>query len=297
MLRLFRQYYPIRNVIFATGEGVVIYLSIIIAAWIKLGDDFMLFNKWVVLKSLLITSICQLSLYYHDLYDFKITNNFMELTIRLLQALGVVTILFGLAYFFAPELMVGQGIFIVTIAVVILLIVSWRLGYNFVLDRKLFDQNIFVMGSGELAREILREIEEKRDSGYSVAKMLKEKECDLGGGENTLCLEAKSLHVKKIIIALEEKRGHLPIGELLRCRTEGIEILEGTSFYEMLMGKLYVRQINPAWLIFSEGFRKSPLKNFAKRLGDLFLSIIMLILLSPLMLVTAILIKLELNVD
>ena len=293
MLRLFRQYYPIRNVIFATGEGIVIYISVIIAVWLKIDNDLSLLDKWVMLKSLLITVVCQLSLYYHDLYDFKVTNNFMELAIRLLQALGVVTIFFGFTYFFAPDLMIGRGVFIIIVAVVIFLIVSWRLGYNFVLDRNLFNQNIFILGSGELASEIQKEIEDKRDSGYSVIKILKEAECDLTSDSSNLCLEARRSHVKKIIVAMEEKRGHLPIAELLRCRTEGIEILEGTSFYEMLMGKLYVRQINPAWLIFSEGFRKSPFKSFAKRTGDLVLSTIMLILLAPLMLAAAILIKLE----
>jgi sugar transferase (PEP-CTERM system associated) len=293
LLRLFRQYYPIRNVIFATGEGLFIYLSVIIAAWIKIGSDIALFDKWIILKSLLITITCQLSLYYHDLYDFKIVYNIQELGIRLLQALGIVTILFGMAYFFAPGLMIGEGIFVIIVGVMICLIVSWRIGYNYILDHNLFTEKIFIIGSGELAKAIHSEIENKPDSGYKVTSVMQEQECSQGVPESDLCDTALKSRIKKIIVAMEEKRGNFPIAQLLRCRTEGIEIIEGTSFYEMLMGKLYVRQINPAWLIFSDGFRKSRFKSFAKRSGDLVLSTLMLILLAPLMLITAVLIKVE----
>ena len=293
MLRLFRQYYPIRNVIFATGEGLFIYISVIIAAWLKIGSDIALFDKWIILKSLLITVTCQLSLYYHDLYDFRIANNILELGTRLLQALGVVMILFGLVYFLAPSLMIGEGIFVIIVGIMLLLIVSWRLGYNYILDREWFSQKILIIGSGELAEEIHNEIKDKRDSGYKVINVIKENEFRQTFADSQFCESANDAHVKKIIVAMEEKRGTFPLTPLLRCRTKGIEILEGTSFYEMLMGKLYIRQTNPAWLIFSEGFRKSPLNSFCKRVGDLILSTIMLILFLPLMLITSILIILD----
>jgi hypothetical protein len=70
------------------------------------------------------------------------------------------------------------------------------------------------------------------------------------------------MNVDKIIVALKEKRGSFPVKELLQCRVKGIEILEGSTFYEMLTGKLIVEQINPSWLIFSKGFQKSDTQRF-----------------------------------
>ena len=295
MLRLFRKYYPIRNVIFASGEGLVIYFSVLIAAYIRLGSDLHLFDQWVILKILLITIVCQMALYYNDLYDLKITRNYSELGIRLLQALGIATIFFGIVYYLIPQLMIGEGIFIISIGLLILLIVSWRIGYTMILERGLFNQKIIVIGSGALSQGIIKEIQDKRDSGYEIEMIFNESECRsyACGTQPDMCDQAKNKNISKIIVALEEKRGILPIEQLLKCRIEGIEILEGTSFYEMLLGKLYVKQINPAWLIFSEGFRKSPLRSFMKRSGDLVLSIVMLLVLSPLILLTAILIKLD----
>ncbi|MBC2733208.1 MAG: TIGR03013 family PEP-CTERM/XrtA system glycosyltransferase [Desulfobacteraceae bacterium] len=295
MLRLFRKYYPIRNVIFASGEGLVIYLSVIIAAYIKLGSDLHVFDDWVFFKSMLITVVCQIALYYNDLYDLKVTNNYVELGIRLLQALGIATIFFGIAYYLIPQLMIGEGIFVIMIGLLILLIVSWRIGYTLVLEKGLFNQKLIIIGSGELATGIIKEIRDKRDSGYEIDTILDEEDCREGvcGIQLDMCDQAKAKNISKIIVALEEKRGNLPIRQLLKCRTEGIEILEGTSFYEMLLGKLYVKQINPSWLIFSDGFRKSPLKSAMKRTGDIILSSIMLVMLSPMILITAILIKID----
>jgi sugar transferase (PEP-CTERM system associated) len=294
MLRIFRQYYPIRNVIFATGEGVIIYLIVVLVAWVKIGPDIFVLDKWIILKSLLITSVCQLCLYYNDLYDLKITHDLKELAIRLLQALGATAILFGVLYFFAPSLMIGQGIFVLIVGGLIVAIVSWRIGYLTILKNGLFNQKIIIIGSGQLAEEIYLEIKDKKDSGYEVVTFSpdnseKSKNISYKG----LCQKAQRINVRKIIVALQEKRGRFPLEELLQCRTNGVEILEGTSFYEMLMGKLCVQGINPAWLIFSEGFKKSKLQQFMKRAGDLVLSSILLVFVLPLLILTAVLVKID----
>jgi len=108
-----------------------------------------------------------------------------------------------------------------------------------------------------------------------------------------LCELADELDIKKVVVAIKERRGALPLKELVKCRVKGIDVIEGTSFYEMLAGKLIVDQINPAWIIFSEGFYKSRTKRFFKRSTDLIISLTMLILFLPLILVTAILIKID----
>ena len=71
----------------------------------------------------------------------------------------------------------------------------------------------------------------------------------------------------------------------------GIEVLDGNSFYEMLTGRLLIRQVSPSWLIFSEGFQKSTLLRFSKRSVDLIASLILLIVSLPLLLLAVILIK------
>jgi len=304
MIRLFKQYYPIRNAIFVLGEGIIIFLSVIIACWIIIGDQELHMGPALLMKALLITFCCQVCLYYNDLYDLRITDTSIELGVRLLQALGTAAIILALVYFFFPTVVISEGIFFVSIAIVIMFIVSWRIVYTHILNQGLFNEKIIILGSSETAREIAKEIREKKDCGYEIAaaissKVYSDSECKNDFGitsqkpyENISEL-ATQLRVAKIIVALKEKRHGFPIKELLQCRVNGIEIMDGNSFYEMLTGKLIVEQINPGWLIFSEGFQKSRLQRALKRIIDLILACTLLVLLSPLLGIFALAIKLD----
>ncbi len=286
------------------GEGIIIFLSVNIACWIILGQKSLQMELSTVMKALLITISCQACLYYNDLYDLKVTDTLMELGIRLLQALGAAAIILAAVYFIFPTTMIHEGIFIVTIAIVILFVVSWRMAYNQVLNLGLFNQPVIILGSSETAKEIVKEIHQKKDSGYQIAaaiarNSLTEVSCaeEIGficqDSYQNICEMAEQLKVKKIVVAIKEKRGSLPVNELLRCRVNGIDIVEGNTFYEMLKGKLIVAEINPGWLIFSKGFQKSRTQLFVKRTIDLSLSLTMLMVFAPLMLLVAIVIKFD----
>ncbi|MBW2671079.1 MAG: TIGR03013 family PEP-CTERM/XrtA system glycosyltransferase [Deltaproteobacteria bacterium] len=306
MLRIFKQYYPIRNIFFFIGEGAVIFFSILFASWIIIEFGSFPADRWIYFKILLITIVSQLCLYYNELYDLTITSSLIELGIRLIQALGVAAIILAGIYVVFPETIVEPGIFAISIVFVILFIVSWRFCYSLILTRGIFDQKIILLGSDDLSKKIIDEINHKKDSGYKVEVNIEEYpqnnasefkknipssayKKDYSG----LCELAEELSISKIIVALKERRGALPTKELVKCRVSGIEIIDGTTFYEMLTGKLSVDQTNPASIIFSEGFYKSTTKRFIKRAIDLISSVFMIVFLSPLIIVIAILIKID----
>ena len=305
MLRLFKQYYPIRNIFFVIGEGLFIFFSVLIASLIPHGQDPFVFDRFLGGKILLITLVCQICLYYNDLYDFKVTDRFSELGIRLLQALGAAAIFLAPVYFFVPQVIIGTGTFLIGIGIVIIFIVSWRFFYTLVLDRGIFNEKIILLGSGELADNIQKEIKETKDCGYTISVLVQEGGEDFNIAEKispavicrdnyeNLCKTAQDLGIPKIVVALKERRNSLPVKELLKCRVEGIEVLEGNSFYEMLTGKLIVKTINPGWLIFSEGFQKTLTRRFFKRTIDLILSLFLLVVFSPPIALIALLIKLD----
>ena len=305
MLRIFKKYYPVRNIFFVMGEGLVILTSVLLAVWLLMGMTVLQDGAAVLFKAMLITMVCQTFLYYNDLYDLRVTDSLTETGIRLLQALGAAAIFLALIYLVFPGAIIGHGIFAASVAIVILLIASWRFGYMHVLDRGLFDQKIILLGSGELARDILREIEEKKDSGYQVPLALTE--CEADGARlqaispRCRCVAkyaglvetVRSMDIQTVVVAITDRRGRFPTDELLRCRVQGIRVLDGTSFYEELTGKLIVEQIKPSWLIFSDGFRKSRTRRFLKRATDITFAVGLMAVCAPLMLVTAMMVKIE----
>jgi len=304
VLRILKQYYPIRNAVYLFGEGFSIYCSVIIATWL-VADNIVSIHFIFSRKAALITLVCLICLYYNDLYDLKITHNLAELMIRLLQSLGISSIILAGIFFIYPGTIIGPRAYVVSIIIVVLFIFFLRVTYHLVLKHGIFSQKIALMGSGSLSESIYDEIIDKKDCGYRVTLLVYESK------SNQALLQEKRVHairlndgnklleaitksgISKIVVALKEKRNAFPLRELLECRVRGVDVIEGNSFYESLTGKLSVEQINPGWLIFSEGFKHSYLKRLLKRSLDLVLSTTMIVLLLPLIIIIPIVIKME----
>ncbi len=104
---------------------------------------------------------------------------------------------------------------------------------------------------------------------------------------------ARAHDVDQLVVALDNQRDTLPIAELLRCRLNGIEISDLSSFLERETQRIFVGGMNPSWVIFSDGFRNDLVRKIAARSLDVVVSLGLLIVLWPVMVATALFIKLE----
>lgn len=96
----------------------------------------------------------------------------------------------------------------------------------------------------------------------------------------------------EIVIASREWRG-MPVWQLLECKMSGIHVADYLTFWERETGQIDMDEVKPTWLALSDGFRASETRQFTKRAFDIFVSLFILTLTFPLLLITAILIKLE----
>ena len=304
ILRIFDQYIPIRKIAFFFLESIFIGGMVVLGAYLRfLGDPASFYHyEFLVLKALLIVACVQLSLYYFDLYDLKAFRSNIELGIRLLQSLGVSSILLAFLYYFFPPLIIGRGIFFISLGFMGVVIVSWRIIYNHILKTRQLDQRIMIIGSGPLAKNIAKEIVERMDTGFKVIGCITDNLETVGeklvnpsiiGDQSQILDIATKERVDRIIVAIEERRGKFPDVQLLECKMRGIGIEEGIEFYEHLTGRLQVESLRPSFLIFSGGFKKSKLTMWVKRVSGFSLSLIGLILLSPFILVISMLIKID----
>ena len=109
----------------------------------------------------LVCLILQICLYYNDLYEFKTNINFKDLGLRLLEALGETAILLALIFFLFPEAIMEDGVLGLSAVILLGVVISWRYIYMLALDRGVFNQLIIIMGSGELAQDIVKEIQDE----------------------------------------------------------------------------------------------------------------------------------------
>jgi sugar transferase (PEP-CTERM system associated) len=304
ILRIFDQYIPVRKIAFFFLESIFIGGMVILGAYLRfLGEPAGFHHyEFLILKALLIVACVQLSLYYFDLYNLKAFRSNIELGIRLLQSLGVSSILLAFLYYLLPPLIIGRGIFFISLGLMGLVILSWRIIYNHILKTTQLDQRIMIIGSGPLAKNIAKEIVERADTGFKVIGFIADNPKTVGeqlvnpfiiGDQSHILDIAKKESVDRIIVALEERRGKFPDAQLLECKMRGIAIEEGIGFYEHLTGRLQVESLRPSFIIFSDGFKKWKLTVLIKKVNEFALSMIGLTLLSPFILVISILIKID----
>ena len=305
MIKLFGQYFSARKAVFILGEGVLIFCAVTLASYFLIGRGIgiveLLQLDW--LRILLVAVVAQVSLYFNDLYEIQPGANIIDLATRLTQAIGITSIVLAVIYYLWPDAMIGRWIFFVSLLFLILFLVSWRFLYTFIIYKRLFTEKALIVGDGELAGDICAEMKNRSEIGYDIRYLV-----GLGNGNSScarvngipvrygfdgLCDFAEAEEVSNIIVALDQKRGVMPYQELLHCKVRGINIIDGEGFYERISGKLLVDRINPSWLIFSEGFRKSPVSRLINRIVGFAAAIVMSLLLLPSLLLTALAIKLE----
>jgi sugar transferase (PEP-CTERM system associated) len=157
-----------------------------------------------------------------------------------------------------------------------------------------------VLGTGELAAAVADAIAERRgtrllgftavDDDDRVAASVPR--ADILDGDDLVAL-AKTHKASEIVVALENRRGRLPIQTLLQCRMEGIDVIEAPSFLERETGRIDVDALRPSWLIFSNGFASHAVYGGVKRGLDVVGALLGLVFAAPLLLVIALAVRLE----
>ncbi len=110
----------------------------------------------------------------------------------------------------------------------------------------------------------------------------------------SLTQTARRLGVDEIIVAVTERRsGSMPLRELLDCKLSGVQVFDITTYFERMLGQIRVDFVNAGWLIFGDGFNQGFYRTAVKRVFDVLCSLVLIILAAPVMLVTALAIKLE----
>jgi sugar transferase (PEP-CTERM system associated) len=297
---ILKKYYPTRHIVFFLGEGILIFFAISsIYFHLESSHSESVDIALLISKAMLATVTFQFCLYLFDLYDLSFPQALADTITRILRSFGIGCIFLAGLYFTFPALMISTKVFWLGCLVIGATIGLWRFFYTVILERQLFTQPVVLLGSGMIAEKIASEIDKKKDSGYRIVARLDNESGK--GGENPssnpntgnlsrICLDNK---VEKIVVTLDNKRGKMPIEDLMACKLHGLKIVTGIEFYEGLAGKVMVEKVNPSWIIFSEGFKVGRFTCLTKRLIDIAISFTGLLLSLPISLVTALVIKLE----
>jgi sugar transferase (PEP-CTERM system associated) len=298
---LFRKYVPWRTIAFTVGEGGLIFAAVWGGYLLFGGTGVMADPRLLLGRAALVTLVFQTCLYYFDLYDFSERQDLYDQAIRITQAWGVGCVVIAAFYLLVPVVIITTGIFLASFLLAYVGVLLWRAVYVLAIEHRLFATRLLVLGSGEQAESIVRQLERLRDSGYAVIAQVGE------GVEPRLVARGAAVHtsaeglsdlveryrIHTVVVALDERRGKMPIRELLDCRLAGYNVANGITFFEGLTGTILVEKVNPSWIIFSDGFRKDRRTLAVKRAMDVTVALAGIALAAPIALLSALVIKLE----
>jgi sugar transferase (PEP-CTERM system associated) len=302
-IRFFGQYVHVSIAVLTVTEAALFFTVLIGAAIARfqvtltdIEDDVgALWPRALFFSAVMVTSLLALGL-----YSARQRARAGGLVVR--GGLAIVTgiAVTALAFYLVPHLWMGRGVLAMAAIGAAAGLVLSRMIFSQVVDESLFKRRVLVYGSGRNAAAIanLRRRSDRR--GFQVVGYVQAHDEDFAvapgamleapHGLSALCVQQD---IAEVVVAMEDRRRGFPILELLECRLAGIDVTEILTFLERETGRVRIDLLNPSWLIFGEGFRRSSLRLFSARALDVTASSLILLLTFPVMLLTALAIKLE----
>ncbi|EZP72983.1 Sugar transferase [Sphingomonas paucimobilis] len=219
---------------------------------------------------------------------------------RLLVAISLGVIFLSVMHFLLPDLTLWRSNSLYAMGLSVGLLLAIRLLLGSMLGGEAFKRRLVVLGAGQRADRI-RQLEQRKGSGFLVVGYIAMNdgaqvipEAINRNAIYNLADFVVRLGASEVVLALEERRNALPLSDLLRIKTTGVHVNEISTFLERETGRVDLDSVNPSWLIFSDGFSAGRrLSSIAKRLFDIIASSLLLLLTGPVILIAALLVKLD----
>jgi len=300
-IRVFSHYVHEPYVFLGFIEFILFFFSIYAGVFLRMGPGFgnsyfsEQFITAVVYSSVMTISFIAVGL-YNAYPGEKILDISKKLGVSLIAGFVVLTLLFYLI----PTLYIGRGALLLSLINSALLIAASRFLFSKIVGRNILKKRILIYGAGSRATKVDKFINNGGIVGVEVLGYVpaigekpvvgKQKIVDLDG---SLMDYSSHREVEEIVVAVSDRRNAFPLDDLLDCKLSGIQITEAVAFIERYTGKVNIDTVHPSWLIFADGFYNSSVRELSKRLFDTVMSIVILILMSPVLFIVAAAIYIE----
>jgi sugar transferase (PEP-CTERM system associated) len=278
------------------GVSTLAVLAAAIALWPESTADpaglGLLLGRMVI-----VAAVCLVAFYYNDLYNFEVTHDFSQLFARLCRALGLAAVVLAVTYVVFPVLIIRGNLASQALVVTLAAVLAIRATVYTLTKRGPFSQRVLILGGGSLARDLAQQIQTRPDLALNLVGVLAPAPpAEVGphlGEYGDVGDVVRRHRPERILVAMPDRRGALPVTELLACRFRGVRIEEGTQAYERFTRRLAVESLTPSALIFGDGFRVSRVQMALKRVTSVVIALTALVVAAPFMALVALAIKLE----
>jgi sugar transferase (PEP-CTERM system associated) len=297
VIRLFNVYYPIRTLVLLAGEALLVWSSFLIATiWQHPENSYIVLNyEGGYLKIVAATTAVLVFSHLFDLYEPAQWNAKGELYFRLLLVPGILALTIAVLAYIFPRVLLGNNSVVLGLLLVTVALFSWRMMYAWLVQKPILRERVYVLGMGERAQRLVNGLRSRSELGVEVVGW----SGNLGGALTREAIGSQLMElmrgqqIHRVIVAMSDRRGTLPVAEILQLRLSGIKIEEATSWLEKISGRIEVENLYPSWLIFAEGFRSSAGFMLLRRVFAIFASALLLVVVLPIIPFVILAIKLD----
>lgn len=255
------------------------------------------------LKILLLMIVVQGCFFLFDLYNTREIRKRAILYARPLQAFGLAAVILAVFFYLFPQVMLGRGVFLLSLLLMLSAMTCCRVFVTWLLGHSILAERVLILGTETHAIEVAREALDRPEQGYKIVGFVGDDPKLIGqslinptvlGITSELSQIVSRYSINRIVIAIDDRRGRMPLGSLMEMKLrDGLAIEESESFYERLTGRVRTQLLRPSWLIFSGPLRRVRIYRQARRLLDVAISLPGIMVSLPIMVLTAIAIKID----
>jgi sugar transferase (PEP-CTERM system associated) len=238
-----------------------------------------------LLKIAAITIVSLILSYYFDLYEPSIVSGRLQIYFRVLLVLGFDCFILSAFLLVDPDVAIGSYVYVLGFALLAPSLIIMRRVYEWVAGQKVFRERVYILGAGDYARSIVEAIRARPDIGLEVVGW---EDVQLEPSERRKVwidaldnISKANPLVHRIIVAMESRRGELPVQELLTLRFQGIAVEEDGTLRERLYGKIQLDGLRPSSFLYSEGFRIRASQQFTRQVVSICVAAFGLLLFLP----------------
>jgi len=285
-------------------ELLVMLLAVTAAVWLRFVDDPVsrgMFVESAPVRTLFVALFVTGAMAAFGLYQPHVRHNRIDLMLRIALAFAFGGVALLVMYYLVPQTYIGRGVLMISLALGFVAICTLRLLVYSLLGVEAFKRRVLIIGAGNNADLINRRLRRRSDrKAFSIIGFLPIEgqaqvvDSALLVRSNEPLLElARRLNAHEIVVAPDERRGGLPMEQMLQCAQHGISVVDLPMFFEREAGLIKLEVADPSTLVFTGGFDHSMPRRLSKRLFDVSAAIVLLLIAWPAMLLVAACVWLE----
>jgi sugar transferase (PEP-CTERM system associated) len=302
MKRIFGHYVPAPLLVLIAADASVVFGSVFVGLALPFVGIPGFAPAWGdgVPAAVALTIRVLVTSHVAGLYDLRQVYGRKELFLRLALAFTTAYVLSAMLGYLVQSHALARKAFLLSGLLSFPIVFGVRLLHDRLTGDVRGRRKVLLLGSGRVSQMIAGIMRESNHSFDLVGCL--DSDSEARGAESHLWslgtideLEwiSKVVHPDVIVVALEERRGTLPVTEIVNCKLRGIEVDDWPTFYEKLTGRIPLNDLRPSWLVFADGFRPARLTRIVKRTMDFVVSAMGLLLAAPVLGLVALAIRLD----